>query len=160
LAEILESSGEGDRRRAREYALQLLFQIDISREELSVATESFWQGKRVRKSIQQFARELVDGTVRYRDWLDEVLGKISHHWRVNRMAVVDRNVLRLALFEMLVAHATPPIVVINEAIEIAKKFGNDDSGPFVNGILDNVKIRSEKGEIESPPENAGDPPRV
>jgi N utilization substance protein B len=75
---------------------------------------------------------------------------MSHHWRVARMAVVDRNILRLALYELVYENATPPIVVINEAIEIAKKFGNEESGPFVNGILDAVRLRIESGEITLP----------
>jgi len=150
LAEILESSGAGERRRAREFALQLLFQLDLSPEPAETAIESFWTGKRIKRAVVDFANDLVRGASEWKDWIDSVLGTSSHHWRVSRMAVVDRNILRLALYEMIVSKRTPPIVVINEAIEIAKKFGNEDSGPFINGILDAVRMRLARGEIESP----------
>jgi len=158
LAEILERTGAGERRRAREFALQLLFQLDLSPEPFEEAIEAFWSGKRVKRPIVEFAGELVRGTSEWRDWIDGVLGTSSHHWRVSRMAVVDRNILRLALFEMIVSKRTPPVVVINEAIEIAKKFGNEDSGPFINGILDAVKARVSRGEIEAPSAGPGGPP--
>ncbi len=161
MAEIREITGLGDRRRGREYALQLLFQLDISPEPVEGAIEGFWPGKRARKQASEFASALVRGTAAHREWIDGVLGTISHHWRVSRMAVVDRNVLRLALYEMIVARQTPPVVVINEAIEIAKKYGNEDSGPFINGILDAIRVRVEKGEIVPPSGgNAAPAPRV
>jgi len=154
LAEIRQSRGVGERRRAREYALQLLFQIDLSPEPIADALAAFWKGKRPSAAVIEFASRLVEGTAAHREWFDVVIGSISHHWRVSRMAVVDRNILRLALYEMIYEGETPPIVVIDEAIEIAKKFGNEESGPFVNGILDAVRLRLEKGEITSP---AGEP---
>jgi len=150
LAEIRESTALGERRRAREYALQLLFQLDLAPDAVDQAIESFWKGKKVRASIVEFAGALVRGAMEHQGWIDSVLGSMSHHWRVARMAVVDRNILRLALYELVYADATPPIVVINEAIEIAKKFGNEESGPFVNGILDAVRLRIESGEITLP----------
>jgi len=160
LAEILESSGAGERRRSREFALQLLFQLDISPDPVEAAIEEFWKGKRIRKPVVEFATDLVRGATEWREWIDGVLGTSSHHWRVSRMAVVDRNILRLALYEMIVSRRTPPIVVINEAIEIAKKFGNDDSGPFINGILDAVRVRLESGEIAAPAEGSRVPPKL
>ena len=150
MAEFLESSGAGERRRSREFALQLLFQLDLSPEPVEEAIEAFWAGKRVRRPIVAFATGLVRGAFTWREWIDGILATSSHHWRVSRMAVVDRNILRLALYEMIVSKRTPPIVVINEAIEIAKKFGNEDSGPFINGILDAVRVRLENGEVEAP----------
>jgi len=150
LAEIRESSGTGERRRAREYALQLLFQLDLSPEPVDSALDTFWKGKKVKGAIVDFAGLLVRGAIDRQEWIDSVLGSISHHWRVPRMAVVDRNILRLALYELVYETSTPPIVVINEAIEIAKKFGNDESGPFVNGILDAIRLRIESGEITLP----------
>jgi len=151
LAEIRESTAIGERRRAREYALQLLFQLDLSPEGTVEAAAAFWEGKKVRASIVEFADTLVKGAMRNQAWLDATLSSISHHWRIPRMAVVDRNILRLALYELVFETATPPIVVINEAIEIAKKFGNEESGPFVNGILDAIRVRIESGEIAVPP---------
>src|SRR5262249_7300210 len=152
LAEIRESTATGERRRAREYALQLLFQIDLCPEPIDAALETFWKGKKVKEAIVEFSSSLVRGAVEHREWIDTVLGSISHHWRVPRMAVVDRNILRLALHELVYVDATPPIVVINEAIEIAKKFGNEESGPFVNGILDAIRLRIESGAIALPVE--------
>jgi len=156
LAEIRETSGTGERRRAREYALQLLFQLDLSPEPPGNALLEFWKGKRIKPSVIEFAGVLVKGAMEQVEWLDSVLGSISHHWRVPRMAVVDRNILRIALYELVYENSTPPIVVIDEAIEIAKKFGNEESGPFVNGILDAVRLRIESGEIILPAA-AGEP---
>lgn len=162
MAEIRETTAITERRRAREYALQLLFQLDLSPDTTDAAVEGFWKGKKVKESIADFASRLVRGAMRRREWIDGVLGAISHHWRVSRMAVVDRNILRLALYEMIFEVETPPIVIINEAIEIAKKFGNEESGPFINGILDAVRLRIERGEIALPPagEDSDPPARI
>jgi transcription antitermination protein NusB len=162
LAEIRESTILGERRRAREFALQLLFQLDLSPGDAGGAVDAFFRGKKIRAPIAEFAGRLVRGSFEHQGWIDDVLGTISHNWRVARMAVVDRNILRLALYEMLFEHETPPIVVINEAIEIAKKFGNDESGPFINGILDAVRLKIEGGEILPPDAAAagGVPARV
>jgi N utilization substance protein B len=156
LAEIRESTAVGERRRARECALQLLYQLDLSPEAVETAIELFWVGKRSRPQVREFTLDLVRGAMERREWIDGVLASISHHWRVSRMAAVDRNILRLALYEMVFLRSTPPIVVINEAIEIAKRFGNDDSGPFINGILDALRLRLERGEL-SPPADAEAP---
>jgi N utilization substance protein B len=161
LAEIRESTALSERRRAREYALQILFQIDLSPEPVADALETFFKGKKIKGAIVEFASHLARGAADRRDWIDGVLGDISHHWRVSRMAVVDRNILRLAVHELIFERETPPVVVINEAIEIAKKFGNDESGPFINGILDAVRLRVERGEIEIPADPSSHaPPRV
>lgn len=154
MAEIRESTALSERRRAREYALQILFQIDLSPEPVADALETFFKGKKIKGAIMEFASHLASGAAARKDWIDGVLGNISHHWRVARMAVVDRNILRLAVYELIFERDTPPVVVINEAIEIAKKFGNDESGPFINGILDAVRIRAERGEIEVPDESS------
>ncbi len=140
----------GERRRAREYALQLLFQLDLSPEDVERAVEGFWAGKSVVGSVCGFADRLVRGTTAHRAGIDEVLAEHALHWRVSRMPVVDRNILRMALYEFFFETDTPRIVVIDEAIEIAKKFGNDDSGPFINGILDAIRLRLESGELRLP----------
>jgi N utilization substance protein B len=157
LAEIRETLLLGDRRRARECALQLLFQLDLSPEPVEEALAGYWAARKPRAAVAEYGTRLVRGAMSRRDWIDEVLGAISHHWRVARMAVVDRNILRLALYEMLFERETPPIVVINEAIEIAKKFGNDESGPFINGILDAVRLRVDSGAIRLPEGAAAQP---
>lgn len=140
----------GERHRGREYALQLLFQLDLSPEETGRAIEEFWEGKRVAEGAREFADTLVTGTLTFRDEIDAILASAAHNWRVTRMAVVDRNILRLAIFELMRQPQTPRIVVIDEAIELAKKFGDGESGPFVNGILDAIRLRLESGKLVVP----------
>ena len=145
------SARVGDRRRAREYALQALFQLDLVPErDTETAMEEFWSGKKVHDAVRQFADELVIGTMGHRDGFDQILATSALNWRVSRMAVVDRNVLRMALYEFLFQPATPRVVVIDEAIEIAKKFGTEESGVFINGILDAIRIKLESGELVPP----------
>jgi len=152
------SKGVGDRRRSREYTLQLLFQLDLAPAELEGAVEAFWSDKQVAEPVRQFAELLVFGTMERRDAIDEILAGSAFHWRVSRMAVVDRNILRMAVYELLFQPETPKVVVIDEAIEVAKKFGNDESGPFVNGILDAIRIKLESGELAAPVEQASAAP--
>jgi len=140
----------GERRRSREYALQLLFQLDLSPEDLEEVLDAFWEDKNVQDAVRDFAEEIVRGTMACRDAIDEVLASCALNWRVGRMAVVDRNIMRMAIFEFLFQPQTPGVVVIDEAIEIAKKFGNDESGPFINGILDAIRIRLESGQLVIP----------
>jgi len=147
------SARRGDRRRAREYALQLLFQLDQSphaADDVDHACREFWEGRRATESVGAFADAIVRGAMEHRDAIDRLLSETAHHWKVSRMAVVDRNILRMALYEFLFHPETPPVVVIDEAIEIAKKFGNEESGDFVNGILDAIRIRLDAGEIPLP----------
>jgi len=148
------SRAVGERRRAREYALQFLFQLDLSPQEVDAAIEEFWSGKKVVGPVREFAEQIVCGTMQRRDALDAVLASSAFNWRVSRMPVVDRNILRMAIYEFLFFPATPRVVVIDEAIEIAKKFGNDESGPFINGILDAIRIKLESGDLEMPEELA------
>lgn len=146
----------GERRRAREYALQLLFQLDLAPQETEKAVGSFWDDKRATEPVMAFSDRLVLGTMRWRDAIDELIAGAAHNWRVSRMPAVDRNILRLAIYEFLYELDTPRVVVIDEAIEIAKKFGNDESGPFINGILDAIRIKLENGEIRQPEETPPD----
>ena len=141
------SARGGDRRRSREFGLQVLFQLDLSPADPVTALEQFWSGKEVSEPVRAFTERLVQGTMQHRDAIDGILAESATNWRVTRMAVVDRNILRMAIEEMLWCPETPPIVVIDEAIEIAKRFGNDESGPFVNGILDAIRLRIESGSL-------------
>jgi N utilization substance protein B len=127
------------RRKAREYALQLLFQLDIRKERPSLALfKRFWTDEDPDAEVQAFAEEIVKGTFKHlRDINARVLA-CAKNWSLDRMAVIDRNVLRLATYEILYRQDIPPSVTINEAIELAKKYGTDESGAFVNGILDSV----------------------
>ena len=154
----------GMRRDARERAVQFLFQYDLNKSEnLDESLRQFWDSQRAaalaeekgparwgqaqelppptaeEAAVQVFAEPLIRGTL---EKLTEIDGRIQHYaknWDLNRMAVVDRNVLRLAVYEMLYREDIPPVVSINEAVDIAKRFSTDESGRFVNGILDKIK---------------------
>jgi len=128
----------GDRRKSREYALQLLYQIEMGGgKEESLAT--FWSDKSAPPDVKSFAELLVSGTQGNLPEIDSVLRSGLENWRLSRIAAVDRSVLRLAVFEFLHQPQTPPVVVIDEAIELAKRFGGEESGEFVNGVLDGIR---------------------
>jgi N utilization substance protein B len=128
----------GKRTRARERALQALYQIDVSTLDLDEALARFWRSfEPAEREVQELAEQLVRGVHRERRAIDERIETASTNWRVDRMARVDRNALRLAVFE-LVYTDVPAKVIINEAIELGKKFGSESSGAFVNGVLDKI----------------------
>lgn len=130
------------RRRAREVALQVLFEDDVNTRETVDELQSFLRGRIRNRAMEEFALGLILGVRRNRDEIDERLTAIAADWSVKRMAGVDRNVLRLAAYEIL--HTDTPFpVVVNEAIELAKRFGSAQSGGFVNGILDRLKPAAE-----------------
>jgi N utilization substance protein B len=154
----------GKRREARERAVQFLFQHDLSPpDDLDRALDEFWQTQRAAAIAEDkgpatwgqatdlgpptaaeaetrlFADPLIRGTLAHRDAIDEHIKQHVKNWDFNRIAAVDRNVMRLAIYEMLHREDIPPVVSINEAVDIAKKFSTNDSGKFVNGILDRVK---------------------
>lgn len=136
----------GTRRRARELALQLLYQnelTDTSPEDMQLGFDE-WQN--AGEGVREFADRLLRGTLARMAEIDAELIAQTAHWRLERLAAVDRNILRLAMFELIYDSGTPHAVVIDEAIEIAKKFGSKDSGRFVNGVLDGfVRRRAEAG---------------
>lgn len=125
------------RRKSREFALQMLFEWDMTRQEPVRVEQLFWKSARASAETRKFASELFGGAVAHCDGNDELVGKLSQNWRVERLAVVDRNILRLALYE-LGAGTAPPKVVIDEALELAKKFSSPDASAFLNGILDSA----------------------
>ncbi|MBI3939731.1 MAG: transcription antitermination factor NusB [Acidobacteria bacterium] len=130
----------GSRRHSREYALQMLFQRDLGGSGSAPAevNQTFWEGKEESEEVKKFAESLAIGTVTQIVRIDDMIRRQAQHWRLDRMAAVDRNILRLAVYELLEG-ATPPAVIINEAIEIARKFSTDESTQFVNGILDGIR---------------------
>ena len=128
----------GKRSRARESALKILYQLDITKDSAEEGIKLFFRHHRVPADSQPFVTALVQGTADRRPKIDDLLAKHTTNWSVNRMSIIDRNVLRLAVFELLFSDETPPKVVINEAVELAKKFGTQDSGKFVNGVLDSI----------------------
>jgi N utilization substance protein B len=130
----------GKRRLARELSVQFLYQHDLAGGALDEALPLFWQTQRdVTDAARQFAEELIRGTVQNRALIDEKIEKYTEHWELSRIAAVDRNIQRLAIYEMLFRDDIPPVVSINEAVDIAKKFSTRESGAFVNGILDRLK---------------------
>ena len=137
------------RTKAREYALQMLYQVDIRRSESLELMRQFWeeQPDESDAEIRIFANELVQGTVSRLPEIDPILASHANNWSLKRMGMVDRNILRLGAFELLFSKDTPPKVCINEAVELAKRFGDTESGKFVNGILD--AIHKTRGKTEA-----------
>jgi len=140
----------GLRRKGREYALQLLFGSDLSGTAQPTTGRpvgdlpAFWAQRRAAPEVQSFAESLVRGVAAHEDDIDAVISRHAKNWVMARMAAVDRNVLRVAVYELLYAPEIPERVVLNEAIDIAKKYGGVDSGAFVNGVLDDI-VRHEPG---------------
>lgn len=124
------------RHHARELAVQFLFQRDFNPDELEPALEAFWDQQQVHEESRPFCEEIIRGVEEHRDDIDDQLAQYAINWSLDRMGGVDRNVMRVALFEMLFREDIPPVVSIDEAVNIAKDFGSDESGRFVNGILD------------------------
>ncbi len=138
----------GSRRRAREQALQLLFQLDMSGGDAESVMALFWEGEDVDPDVVSFARTLVAAVREHHERIDELITQASINWKIARMSYVDRNVLRLGVAEFLGCDDIPPMVSINEGIELGKKYGTTESGAFINGILDrvarNLKITGDK----------------
>jgi N utilization substance protein B len=129
----------GKRREGREAAVQFLVFCDLNQGAGTDAALAFWELRPATKGIRDFALPLVEGALEHRAEIDELISRYAENYELHRLAVVDRNVLRLAIYEMLHRNDIPPVVSINEAIEIAKKFSTAESGKFVNGLLDRVK---------------------
>jgi N utilization substance protein B len=127
------------RRRAREYALQILFQLELSGIACSEEVfDAFWEGNDEDSEVKSFTHDIVFSTSANIDKIDGIIQKAAEHWALARMAVIDRNILRAATYEMLFRTDIPTSVVINEALEIAKKYSTEESASFINGILDKI----------------------
>lgn len=136
------------RTKARECALQVLYQIDITKDSADNLLAMFWEDKDIEIEVRDFATALVKGAVENMQKIDEAITKYASNWKLKRMAVIDRNVLRLATYELLYCEEIPPKVSINEAVDLAKKYGDLDSGKFVNGILDRInKEEAPRGKV-------------
>lgn len=136
------------RSRARECALQILYQIDITSDDLQDSLKNYWVENDEPQEIRDFAKSIIEGTCQKKQDIDKLITKYAENWTLNRMAVVDRNILRMSAYELLYCPDTPPKVSINEAVELAKKFSDAESGKFVNGILDRIH-KEHKKDIES-----------
>lgn len=141
----------GRRRLSREIALKILYQIDMTGGTPADVLPVFYEHFDAPPPLRPFAEQLVLGVYTHREEIDRRIMSASEHWRLERMPVVDRNVLRMAVFEMLFCPDIPPKVSINEAIDLAKSYGSEDSGSFINGILDKVLPRV-SAEDEAGPE--------
>ncbi|HKO56711.1 MAG TPA: transcription antitermination factor NusB [Thermoanaerobaculia bacterium] len=131
----------GARRKARELALQMLFQHDISGNEPDMITSTFEDLQKSKPNTREFAVKIFRGTVDHLGEIDDMIQRQADNWRLSRMAVVDRNIIRMSVYEFLHETDTPKLVIIDEAIEIAKKFGTQKSSQFINGILDGILKR-------------------
>jgi N utilization substance protein B len=145
----------GTRRKARESALQMLFAADVAKTRDTVLTRNYWNElgeQTLDEPTREFSNKLAVGTLREMETIDERIKTRAEHWRIERMAIVDRNVLRLAVYEFLFEQ-TPHTVVINEALEIARRFSTFEATQFINGILDAIKHDLEKNPVQKPARN-------
>jgi N utilization substance protein B len=145
----------GYRRRSREIALQILYQIEITEMDVDEAIDLFWKNFKYKEEAKPFTLELVYGVCKHRKEIDAILDRSSKNWKLSRMSVVDRNILRMALYEILyLGHDIPFKVTINEAIDLGKKYGSEDSGAFINGILDSIvlelRLKNNQGQPSHP----------
>jgi N utilization substance protein B len=123
------------RRKSREYALQMLFQWEMGKQEYSKIETGFWANAHAQKSTRDFANQLFEGAAAHADELDEVISAHAQNWRIERIAAIDRAILRLSISELRTV-STPAKVVLNEAVELAKRFSSEEAASFINGILD------------------------
>jgi transcription antitermination protein NusB len=134
----------GNRHKAREFTLQVLFALDLNPQPVGTSMLLFWRDLAVPDEVRTFSDELVNGVKDSLKEIDTMLAEYSENWTIDRMTGVDRNILRMAIYELLHRPEIPRNVTINEAVEIGKKFGSEDSGAFVNGILDRIAKDSGK----------------
>ena len=134
----------GTRRQAREIAMQALFYMDMRNDVSVEMLEHFCGNFCLPKKIQPFFLKMVNGVLGVKGELDALIERFSENWDINRMSGVDRNVMRIAAFELIYCDDIPPKVSINEAVDVGKKFGTEESGAFINGILDSIRGDLEK----------------
>jgi len=136
------------RRKSREFALQALYQLNISKQDATALLAQFQEHFLPDGEADEFLRRLVLGVLEHCKELDRLIERYSENWRLDRIDVIDRNILRMALFELLYCEDIPPKVTINEAIDLGKRYGSEDSGSFINGILDRIQNEIVRKPIE------------
>jgi N utilization substance protein B len=129
----------GKRRRSREFALQVLYQLDITKQDAVKTLSQFRNHFSQREKSDGFEERIVLGVLEHGQEIDRLIGRYSENWRLDRMSMIDRNILRMAIFELIYCEDIPPKVTLNEAIELGKRYGSEDSGSFINGILDRIQ---------------------
>jgi N utilization substance protein B len=146
----------GTRRRSREQALQALFYMDMHRDPVEDPVGLFCDSFTQEKPAGAFFHRLIEGVQEHRETIDTVIEQYSSNWKISRMSCVDRNVLRIAVYELLFCEDIPPKVSINEAIDVGKRFGTEESGAFINGILDSIRMAMDRNLVEAVPKSTGD----
>jgi len=126
------------RRKARELALKMLYQIELNEEDTEAALRRYCEIFPYQSDVVDYARFLLVGVTKHQTRVDDYIEKASEHWKLSRLTYVDKNILRIGTYEMLFSPDVPPKVAIDEAIEMGKKFGSEDSKDFINGILDRI----------------------
>jgi N utilization substance protein B len=135
----------GNRRKARECALQILFQLEFNPADPQAVARQYWESQKATPGIRDYGGWLVERILARRGEIDAAIRAVSRNWRLERMGAVDRNILRIAVCELLYEPSLVPAIVIDEAIEIAKRYSGRESATFVNGVLDAVRKRLEPG---------------
>lgn len=128
----------GNRRLSRELVIQFLYLTEMNEGEIENQLKSFWESNSCQEDVQSFTEEILNNIFDHKKEIDTRLEKYSDNWTLSRMTVIDRNLLRMAASELMFSKTVPPKVVIDEALEIAKKFGSEDSPNFINGVLDRI----------------------
>ena len=135
------------RTKAREHALQILYQLDVTRAQVQQVLQDFWTVHPAPSDVRSFASQVVQGTMQHADEINQLIIQHADNWDIARMAIVDRNILRMGAYELLYMEEVPPKVCLNEAVELAKRFGDEESSKFVNGILDTIhKLHGRRGD--------------
>lgn len=133
-----------NRRQAREKSLQILYQFDVTKVNIQEIIDQRLEEETINENVRTFIANIIEGTVNNLDEIDNIIKQYAVDWTIERMPTVDRNILRIAIYEMNYTKGTPIKVILNEAIELAKTFGSDNSAKFINGILGKIKDDSEK----------------
>ncbi|MDP3015937.1 MAG: transcription antitermination factor NusB [Deltaproteobacteria bacterium] len=129
----------GKRRRSREFALQVLYQLEITKQGALQAMVQLRENFSLGEGEDEFTKRIVLGVTEHRQEIDRLIEERSENWRLDRMTIIDRNILRIAIFELLYCGDIPPKVTLNEAIDLGKRYGSEESGSFINGILDRIQ---------------------
>jgi N utilization substance protein B len=142
---------QGIRRQGRSFALQLLFQIDITGDSGTASLERFWLTVDASQKARAFAMQLARAVIKHQAEIDRILTANLENWKLSRLSVVVRNILRLAVCELLVLRLNPPPIVINEAVELTYSFMDEESAPFVNSVLERCRLAEESAATAAPP---------
>lgn len=129
----------GQRRKAREETLRILYRLEFDNRQPEETLSQYWENKKTNQATREYSTWLAEGIISHHKKIDSIIQQASEHWRLSRMALIDRNILRMAVFELLYEENIEPAVVINEAIEIAKAYSGDEAAAFVNGVLDAIR---------------------